>query len=103
MMQPAMGISASRATSSARCTPPEAAAELAGDAGRGENGPHARQVVRPAVAGPVEIDQVQALGPLVDEAAGDGGRVGVVDGFALVVALHKPHATAAAQIDCGPD
>ena len=64
---------------------------------------HARQIDRQALAGAVQIDEVQMLGALLDELPGHGGRIVGEDGLLLVVALPEPDALAAAQIDRRPD
>ncbi len=80
-----------------------AAAQLAGDADGLEDRSNAFQVGRPAGLGAVEIDQVQALGALVNPLAGHGRRVVAKDRFAAVVALLQADALAAAKINGRPD
>ncbi len=77
----------------------QAAAELAGHAGGLHDAAHAVAVDRMALAGAVEIDEVQILGPLFDPATSHGGRIVAEDGFLRVIALPQPHTLAASQID----
>ncbi len=73
-----------------------AAAQLAGNVDRLDNGLHAGQIHGPPFAGPVQIDQVQVFGPLLDELPSHGGGVVAIDGFAVVIPLPQADAFSAA-------
>ena len=60
-------------------------------------------VLDAAAAGAVEIDQVQALGPLFDPMPGHRGRIVAKHGFPLVITLLEPNALAASKINRWPD
>ena len=77
----------------------QAAAELARHAGRLDDPADAVAIDRPAVAGPVEVHEMEKLRPLADPALRHGGRVVAEDGFLRVVALPQPDALAASQVD----
>src|SRR5262249_55987937 len=64
-----------------------AAADLTVHAGGLHDSCDGGAVDRPALAGAVEVHEVQELGALRDPAPGHGGGVGVVDGLTGVVAL----------------
>ena len=72
----------------------DAAAQFAIDADRLDDRADAGEVYQPAVAGAVQIDQVQVLGPLGDPMPRHGGRVLAENGFPLVVALLEADAFA---------
>src|SRR5262249_4997587 len=77
---------------------PQAATELARPPGGGDDGADAVSVDRPALAGAVEIDEVEVGGALPDPAAGHLGGVVAEDGLPGVIALPQPHAPPAAQV-----
>ena len=54
-------------------------------------------------AGPIQIDEVEALGPLIDPVAGHRGGVFREDGFPLVISLLEADAPATSQVDSRPD
>ncbi len=56
-----------------------------------------------ALAGAVQIDQVEVLGPQGDPVPCHGGRVLAEDGFPLVVALLEADAFPPAQVNGRPD
>src|SRR5262249_29646782 len=64
----------------------DAAAQLAGDAGGGDDAADAVAVDRSALAGAVEIDEVEVPSALLDPAPGGAGGVAVEDGLPRVVA-----------------
>ena len=80
-----------------------AAAQLAGHIDGRDDLANRLEIGRAAVAGAVEIDQVQALGPLADPVPGHRRRVVAEDRFALVVSLPQADALAAAQVDRRPN
>ena len=79
----------------------QATADLDRAIDRGRDPPHGLQVLRLPCLRPVEIDDVQELGPFLGPALRRVGRIGVVRRLALVVALQQPHRLAAADVDCG--
>src|SRR5262249_20785393 len=75
--------------------------ELARDAGRAHDGPHAVAVDGPALAGAVEVDHVKVGRAGAGPPLRHGGGVVAEDGLLRIVALPQPHAAAAAQVDGG--
>ena len=69
------------------CFAADAAAQLAGTPDRLDDGADAGKIARSAVAGAVEIDQVEACGPQGHPVSRHGGRIFAEDGFPLVVPL----------------
>src|SRR5207249_11018405 len=53
----------------------------------------------PALLRPIEIDDVQIGGALLNPALRHGGGIAAEDGFLAVIALSQPHTLAAAHID----
>ena len=68
-----------------------------------DDGADAGEIRRLALAGAVQIDQVQMFGPQGDPMPGHGGRVVAEDRLLLVVALLEADALPAAQVNCRPD
>src|SRR5207253_6379433 len=77
----------------------QAAAKLARDAAGLHNRANARTINGSAFFGAVEIDDMKKLRPFAHPAPGHGRRVGPEHGFLAVIALAKPDALAAAQVD----
>ena len=65
------------------------ASQLAGHARFADDAPDDIAIDRMALAGAVEIDQVEVGGAQLDPAPGDGDRVGVEDRFLGIVALRS--------------
>ncbi len=78
---------------------PQPAAELTGHAGCLHDGADTGPIDRLALAGAIEIDEMQIGRALGHPAPRHGGGVVAEDGFLSVVALAKTHALAAAQVD----
>ena len=81
----------------------DAAAQFAIDPDRLDDGADAGEVFHLPMAGAVQIDQVEALGPQGDPVTCHGGRVLAEDGFPLVVALLEADAFAPPQVNGRPD
>ena len=81
----------------------DAAAELHRHAGRIDDLAHDAAVHRLAGLGPIQIDNVNAVGAEFDPAPGDGGRIVGEDGFPRVIALPQPDAPAIEEVDSGVD
>ena len=94
---------ASREVVAGRLERADAAAELAGNAGCLHHPGDEPGLRRLAVAGAVEIDDVQPAGSGGHEAAGHFDGIVAEDGLAGVVALQQPHALAPTEIDRGPE
>src|SRR5262249_53735458 len=75
------------------------ATELNRDGYRRANSANDMPVDRTALLGPVEIHNVQPVGPEVRPATGDRNGVGVEKDFLAVIALLEAYAMAAAQVD----
>ena len=86
-----------------RCFVANAAAKFAGDFNGRQNRTNAVEIGRPSFASAVEIDQMEALGPLADQTAGGGGGIVVEDRFAAIVSLLEADTFAAAQVDGRPN
>ena len=77
----------------------DAPADLAGNAGRFHDVADDLMVDRFAGPGAVQVDQVQARGPLGGPAPRDGHRVLGEDRFAVIVPLPQAHALTVAEIN----
>ena len=77
---------------------PDAAAELAGKAGRRDDVPHDFVIHGPPDSGPVEIDQMESRRALSRKTASHFHRI-AEDGLLVIVPLAQAHALAAAEID----
>ena len=77
--------------------------KLAGHADRLDNRANARQIGRPAFAGAVQIDQMEAFRPQIDPMPGHGGRIVAENGLLAVIALPKAYALPPSQVDRRPD
>ena len=58
---------------------------------------------RPAIAGPVEIDEVEISGPPFGPLLRHGDGIFAENRFAIIVTLLEADAFASTQVDCRPD
>src|SRR6185369_10002223 len=70
---------------------------------RRENVLHTRQIGRVTFPRTLQIDDVEMLRPLLSKLPSNVRRLLREDGFLLIVALPKPDALSAPQINCRPD
>ena len=77
----------------------DAAAHLDVEAALPGDGPDGLEVGRRAVFGPVQVHQVEAVGPRLPEGGGLGGGVVAVDGHPAVVALGQADHPPAPQVN----
>ncbi len=80
-----------------------APAQLTGDVYGLEDRGHDRLVPRLAVAGAVEIDEVEATGPPIGPALRHGDSILAKNRLAIIVALLEAYAFTPTQVDCRPD
>ena len=82
---------------------PNAAAKLAGHSSRRHHAGHEFRLHGHSRLGAFEIDDVEATGTVGCKPTRHGNRIVAEHGLSVIIALQKPHAPAAAEIDGGPE